>query len=376
MNATQGKPEVPPGIAQAGQDAASAGNRTGRARLALASGSSLPVLAIAVLCSPPGCIHTTAVVCLYMACGPLLILLNNHIMHSLAFDYPITLCALGITTSAAFSHLAVGLRLVRIGEGAADVMRGWKWFRVALPIGILKALGLAAGIELYMYLGVGIIQMFKALNPVIVICVQRVLAPSLLPSPAAIGCAGVIVAGTLLQMRGEVALSLTGLALVLISDVGEATALVMGEVLLRVKSLTPMETLYFVAPAIALNLGFMAAVLEWPRLVKRDGFSVATQHPEYFIACAVLGVVVNFLSFMAVQATSAVTLKILGPVRTIALVMVGVFFCNETVSALTAVGYMISLFGFAAYHYVQMRGGRAWGSSKDVQDVTEPHVGQ
>lgn len=339
----------------------------------------LSVAAVAVLCYRLGWLYILAVGCLFMACGPCLILVNNYVMNSLNFQYPITLCAMGVVSSSIFSRIAVLLGLADISKNAAATMRGAGWFKVALPIGVLKSVALATGMALYLHLGVGIIQMFKAMSPVAVLFAQRALNPSLLPSLPAVGCAGVIIAGTLLQVKGEVSFTLTGLALVVATEMSEATSVVMAEILFRTNRLTVMETVYFVAPATSLSMGCMAAVLEWPRLYEHGATPTVTEYPGLIAVCAVLGIVVNFLSWLMVQATSALTVKILAPVRSIALVSFSVVVYHEVVSTLSCAGYMISLLGFAGYNYVQMnadmalRGKFRERSSADQQAIAMRH---
>merc|ERR1719265_753309 len=314
-------------------------------------------------------LYVVFVVSLFMVCGPALILLNKHVMQGLAFNYPLTLGGIGVVASAIVSHIAIFFGFARISEKSADATRGLKWFKVALPIGFLKALTLGTGNAVYMYLGVGFIQMLKAFTPTIVISVTRLLHATSLPPLPVICCAGVIVLGTLLEVKGEMAFSVTGVIIMLISETSDTVSSVLGEVLLQEQKFTVMETMYFVAPPTALCIACVAAVVEWPRLVPQGGLTIVAQHPEHFVLCSVLGVFVNFLGWMLIQATSTLTLKILNAARCVALVIIGVLFYNETVSQLGGIGYTITMIGFAGYNYLQMNRDLAQSWERSIHEL-------
>ena len=79
-----------------------------------------------------------------MTLGPLLILLNNHILHGLHFPYPIALSALGVTFSAACCRLLTLTRLVPLTRPELAQSRAFFW-RTTLPLAALAALTLALG---------------------------------------------------------------------------------------------------------------------------------------------------------------------------------------------------------------------------------------
>merc|ERR1712146_849967 len=78
------------------------------------------------------------------------------------------------------------------------------------------------------------------------------------------------------------------------------------------------------------------------------------EHPAWFAAAAFLGLVVNFVGFLVVQATSSLTAKILNTARCVALVFVGVIFYGEVVTPMALVGYSLALIGFVGYNFVQV----------------------
>jgi len=80
----------------------------------------------------------------YTIAGPALILLNNHIMHGLAFPYPIALSAFGVTFSALVCRLLVLSRLVPPTRPELAHSNRF-FFATTLPLAALAALTLGLG---------------------------------------------------------------------------------------------------------------------------------------------------------------------------------------------------------------------------------------
>merc|ERR1719352_651519 len=78
------------------------------------------------------------------------------------------------------------------------------------------------------------------------------------------------------------------------------------------------------------------------------------EYPGWFATAAFLGLLVNWVGLLVVQATSSLTIKILNTARCVALVFVGVIFYGEVVSPMELVGYSLALIGFAGYNFVQL----------------------
>merc|ERR1740121_2259417 len=92
----------------------------------------------------------------------------------------------------------------------------------------------------------------------------------------------------------------------------------------------------------------------------QDGrYMIFLERPYLFILAAALGVAVNFLTLMVIQATSSVTVKILNTVRCIALVAVGAVIYGEQHSSRQLFGYAVSLVGFVGYNFFERRPTRA-----------------
>merc|ERR550532_269754 len=106
------------------------------------------------------------------------------------------------------------------------------------------------------------------------------------------------------------------------------------------------------AGAFCLLAGVM--ILEAPPMVQRQHHLIPLQNPVAFGSAAALGVAINFASFLVMQLTSALTMKILNTARSVGLVVVGVVFYGEEHPPLQLVGYGLALLGFAGYNCFQL----------------------
>lgn len=298
-------------------------------------------------------LHTLGACSLFMFIGPSLAMLNKHIMQDLKFGYPLSVSLLGLSSSAVFSRIWVGLGLAVVRDESREVVAGCKWFRTALPIGFLWALTLSTGNAVYMHLGVGFIQMLKAFTPTIVIAVMKIAGVST-PSRSAIGFVLIIVVGTLMEVRGELKATMLGLVLSFTAETSTATSSVLVQRLLQNEKFSVVETMYVLAPAGAGFLALAAMILEWPIMMQKGDFRIVHDKPFWFIVAIVLGVSVNFTSFLVLQVTSSLTCRVLNIARCVALVFIGICFYGEVVTQMECVGYGVALVGIVGYNFVQV----------------------
>ena len=93
-------------------------------------------------------------------------------------------------------------------------------------------------------------------------------------------------------------------------------------------------------------------MVEWPRF-QTGPFLEALPHSWHlFLGNAVLGFLVNVVSFLVIKRTNVVMLKLLAISRNTLVVFTGIMLFNEHVSNIQFVGYTISLTFFTAYNYV------------------------
>lgn len=285
----------------------------------------------------------------FMVVGPLLMVLNKEVLQTLHFDFPLTLAALGLSTTAIVIRSLVAFGLCEVRPETLQAVAGNAWFWAVLPIALAKAITLASGNAVYLHLGLGFIQMLKAFNPVIVVIVMKICGLAL-PTRAARWGVYLIISGTLVEVKGELHVTLLGVTLMVTSEVMEAINLVLTQKMLQNCKFTLLEGIYLIAPPSGFLLVAAAAALEWPRLIREGKYMTIAEYPLYFSASCLLGLAVNFVGMAVVQATSSLTVKVLNTIRGIGVVFVGILFYGEYCSPLELCGYSVALAGFSLYN--------------------------
>lgn len=93
----------------------------------------------------------------------------------------------------------------------------------------------------------------------------------------------------------------------------------------------------------------------WPRgLTTTHARACGCVVCRYFALASTLGFALNLLSFWIIRLTSSVMLKIISVARTAALVLWCAAFLHEQITPLEALGYTISLSGFAVYNRLRI----------------------
>ena len=96
------------------------------------------------------------------------------------------------------------------------------------------------------------------------------------------------------------------------------------------------------APASALCIFLGSAIVEMPTMIANGDCHLISKHWLLFFLASTLGLCINLCSFLVIQLTSGVTIKILGTVRNALLVLFTVFgqgASGESVSDMQFLGY-------------------------------------
>lgn len=88
------------------------------------------------------------------------------------------------------------------------------------------------------------------------------------------------------------------------------------------------------APASAFWLFSASAIYEFPAMREANAFAIIVQNPWTFLAASTMGLGINYLSYLVIQATSSLTMKVLGTVRNIFTILLGVMFYRYSVDVL------------------------------------------
>lgn len=287
----------------------------------------------------------------WMFFSSVLILVNKHILKDLKFPYPMTVSSMGMFASGVFSWLVV--RVLKLAESEVQISTRFYLTNV-LPVGFFMALTLWSGNTVYLYLTVSFVQMLKAFTPVITM-IALFIARLETPNRPMILSVLVIAAGTALSAYGEVNLHVLGTCIMFVSEMAEATRLVMTQYLLVGLKMGPFEGLMYLSPACFLWLSLGGALLEWRSILDSGGLSIAREHWPLFVSAACMGFVINLLAFATIKLASSLTLKVLGTVKNALLILAAMALYAEVVTALQAWGYVLSTIAFGVYTWTKMK---------------------
>lgn len=281
--------------------------------------------------------------CIFMAAGPALILLNKHIMQELRFPYPMFLSGLGVLSAGSFAALLVNVKVVILEK--QDEVRGVLYLKRIVPIAVAYSLTLALGNVVYLYLEVGFVQMLKSFTPV-VIMIGLYLSGIEIPSRSVVFSISVISLGTAMTCTYSPHSPITGILIMLMSEIFESVRLILSQFLLKDLKFSVIESQYILAPASGCCLFVLSVFLEIPLMIENNAFSILFDQASVFVYASLLGLTVNYLSYFVIQATSSLTLKVLGTLRNIFVIVAGVFVYKEKINSFEAVGYVLALIGF------------------------------
>lgn len=218
-----------------------------------------------------------------------------------------------------------------------------------------------------------LLKMLKAFAPVML---MLLLFATRLEKPNIMLISSIVIIsfGTFLAAFGEIAFSWVGVFVMLTSEFFESTKLVCMQILLTNFKFSVIEGLYYMAPAAAIWLGIISVCTEdvgaaLGKMGERVvvflfmcgkcfvfshilySYAYAAAHPMLFIVAGFLGFGVNLGGFLVVKTCSALTLRVLGLFRNMAIVVASAFFLGDIVTAGQYIAYMISVSGMLVYQH-------------------------
>lgn len=287
-----------------------------------------------------------AVCALFCVVGPALMFLNKHILSTLNFQFPIMLTLMGM----GFTCLSAGL-LCRLGMADwahRHTMSGAVFIRQVVPIGLLAGGSVYFSNLAYLHLGVAYIQMLKAATPAVVFGIG-VVAGMEQPNARILAAVGTLVVGPLLSTIGESQVFLAGLLAMVASVLCESMKGLLQQHMLTDLHFGVVEGVMYLHAAASVFLLAAFLALEYSSFQQVGGLEIIVEHRLVFMGACILSFAVNFVSFLVIRYTSALTLRVLTHIRNSGVVIVAAITLHEAISALQVFGFALSCMGTVIY---------------------------
>ena len=289
---------------------------------------------------------------LYLVFSTAIILANKHIITETNFSCPIAVSSLGSLFGWIVSIVAVNTGFTELKTH----LTLQQWFLLVLPIGVCTALSLAFANIAYFYLTLSFIQMVKAFAPVVTFSILVLFGLDKFDFNIVLAII-VIVAGCFTASFGEMKAKSVqlGLGCMLVCEVAEAFRSAGMQYLLAARSFSLFDGMYYFSPATLIFLGALVYVFEWDQLTQPDHAAEVWANPLAFASASCLGFFVNLASLAVIQNAGSLTLKIVGQLKNIVVIVAAVLIYDDVVTALQIAGYAVALFGFAMYQDAKRR---------------------
>lgn len=274
------------------------------------------------------------------------VLMNKHILFYLDFRFPAMLATCHmitawVVTSAVIHLTANGNKHL---PPQADVNK--VPYRSLAAIGTLYAVVLMLSNSAFMYLSVPSIQMLKASGCAVTLLSGLALGNETYSHSSL--CKVLLVgSGVLIASYGDIQANALGITIQLSSILADAVRCNLLQVVMQrtgVK-LTPVGTLYYVAPMAALALCLPAILYEGGRLLHHHR-AIPT---IWLIGSCALSACLNLVVFSLIGSTSALTTSITGPLKEWACILVSMNVYGNVVTQQQWFGYAIAVGGIFWY---------------------------
>lgn len=274
-------------------------------------------------------------------------MINKTILNYTDFRYAISLALSHMAGAASMSHLVFAIAPSWRKNEIVDILGPIEAAARFGGIGALFAVSLVTSNAALSMLDVPLIQMMKALNPVIIYTVSLLIG---LDKPnRRVACSVVVVSlGVMVTMYGSSKLSYVGVAIQAVSILSDALRITAVQATLHSSKcdIDPISMLYLVSPWTSLLLWFAASVVEFPHITGISNI------PLHLIGTSVgLAFALNVIGYMFIKASSALTLSLTGIAKDVALAAIACFFFGNTVTVVQILGYAIALGGMVFYNY-------------------------
>lgn len=282
-----------------------------------------------------------ASVALFVLSGPLLVIINKRILRDNGLHLPAFVSSLGIIFTSCFTRLMVA-------AGQAHVRPGEKGMNLKLlPVGLCSAGTFMFGNMSYIYLDAGFIQMLKAGTPAMLLFMLVAFNIEGISAPVAFWVL-LMVGGSALAVAKSPTYSMTGLMVMIASEICEGARCVLTQTFLQKLEFTVWDAGYYMAPVTAGCCLVLSLVTEWPAIIAEGDYDLVLSQLPLFILSGLVGIAVNFASFLLIKLTSSLLTKLLVAARNAGLVL---FFVvqGEPWTGMEVVGYLFTVVAFTGY---------------------------
>ncbi|GBF93892.1 phosphate phosphoenolpyruvate translocator [Raphidocelis subcapitata] len=217
-----------------------------------------------------------------------------------------------------------------------------------MGIACLFALVLFLSNSAFMYLPVPSIQMLKASGAATTFCIGMALGVERYCHMALLKVT-VVGGGVLIASYGDANANLFGVSLQVGAILGDALRIILLQLVMQQShvKLSPVASLFYIAPAAVLAFWLPVATIELPRLLLQDA-----PIPWVWLAISSAAATgLNLVGFTLISATSALTASISGPLKDWVCVVAAMAVFKTPVSTQQWCGYLVAFCGIAWYQY-------------------------
>lgn len=276
-----------------------------------------------------------------------LVMLNKIILTRTDFKFVISL---------ALSHMVCASGMSRMIFACFPLCENQRLYAVIDPLGLaarfgaigcLFAVSLVCSNAALSRLDVSLVQMMKALNPVIIYVTSICLGLDKLDKYVATSIA-FIASGVLVAVHGSMRFDSLGMIMQLISIISDALRITVVQSTLQSSeySIDSLNLIHMIAPATSMFLWFAASIIELPHM----DFTHVMKHAVLIGVSAISAFALNLASYAFIKWSSALTLSVTGIIKDILLVSVASTFFDDRITSSQCVGYFIALLGIFAYN--------------------------
>jgi len=172
-------------------------------------------------------------------------------------------------------------------------------------------------------------------------------------SARAFWCIMLVTFGSVLAAIGEVNFTMTGMYLMLVSELAESVKYVVLHYFLRNEGYTLWEGIYFTTPSSAFSLALLCFVFERD-VVEQENLVIVQHNSWVFLSLVTLAIITSVSGFGIIKELGSVANKVLVMLRNALLIYPATQLYDEVVAPIQVIGYAITLMGTAGFAFFKV----------------------